>query len=110
MSNLLDREAMMEHFGGDSDLIKTVAEQFLSSYEEMLSNIEVAIKSGVAKDLEHSGHTLKGASSYFYCESVVELAKKLEYMGREGNIEGSQGIFEELKENTIKLAQELKQF
>jgi two-component system sensor histidine kinase/response regulator len=75
-----------ELFGGDLEFLAEIITLFLETCPELLSEIEDAISREDATGLCRSAHTLKGAVANFGAKAVVEQARALEMMGRNGNL------------------------
>ena len=63
-----------------------------------VARIEAAISNGDANELQHAGHSLKGASGQFGAMVLNDLAKKMELFGKDGDIEKAKEILEDLKQ------------
>ena len=72
---------------GDEDLLREMAEIFLSQAPELAANIETARRNGDAEDLRRAAHTLKGSASVISALPVVQAALRLENLGRGGLLE-----------------------
>lgn len=98
-----DRSAFLRNFKGMEDLARDTVLRLVRSTPKMLSEIEEAISSGNARELEMAAHNIKGAVSHFYAEPSKLLAWQLEQMGQGNRIEGSQQIFSDLKNELRRL-------
>ncbi len=68
-----------------------------TSAKENVERIEKAIVNNDSKELEHAAHSLKGASGQFGAMVLSELAKQLEQLAKEDNIDKAKHIFPKLK-------------
>ncbi len=103
-------ETALGFVGGDEGLFRELVELFLSRNDTLLAGIEKSINAGDAKALRDSGHAFKGAVSHFAAEPVRKLALQLEKMGKNGEMDGSQDVYEKLCEAASQLLQELREY
>jgi two-component system, sensor histidine kinase and response regulator len=82
MSPVLDRELALSRVGGDAELLKEIAELFLTEYPKILRELHAAVAHSDARKLERTAHGLKGSVSNFGAGLAVEAARRLEAMGR----------------------------
>lgn len=75
---MIDREALLDHFEYDLELIKVLLSQFKERYIQALSEIKEAIENKDFDALKFSSHSLKGALSNFFCESLRNCALGIE--------------------------------
>ncbi len=75
---------------GDAELLAEMAEVFLSEVYGLLGRLRCCVADGDAAGLGQAAHQLKGAASNFYAERTVEAALRLEQMGRQNELGGSQ--------------------
>jgi len=78
----LDLNLALSRAGGDEELLRELAALFLDDYPNTLEQLRTAIASGVAIDIEHHAHSLKGSASNFGAPEVVAAALSLEQQGR----------------------------
>lgn len=60
---------------------------FLDKLPEKIESIHKAVKQKNYKKMEEAAHLLKGNSSCFFAEKMVEICRKIEYNGRAHNID-----------------------
>ena len=96
---------------GDAELLAEMAEIFLSEAHGLLERVQRCVADGDGTGLGQAAHQLKGAASNFYAERAVEAALRLEHMGRQNELGGSQQAlatlvaeFERLRPELEKLA------
>jgi len=80
---VLDAGELWERLDNDVELFKQVREIFLSTNPELLEKIRAAVEQADAEALVDPAHELKGMVGNLSATAVFELAKKLEFMGRE---------------------------
>lgn len=85
----VDREAALERLGGDLELLSEAIESFIQTAPEMLERIRAAIASGDSKSLSLFAHSMKGVAATLEAHKLVAEARRLEVLGREGDIAGA---------------------
>ena len=79
----------LERTGGDGDLLRDAARDYLDSYEELLETIVLAAEKKDPDSLRQNAHSLKGAIRNFGARGAQAAAFRLEMMGRLSEFEGS---------------------
>jgi HPt (histidine-containing phosphotransfer) domain-containing protein len=79
---VLDMEEVLERIGGDTKLLRDIAELFLEKIPGLLLRVKEAAIRSDPKALERNAHTIKGSASNLAAKAVCEAALKLEEMGR----------------------------
>lgn len=103
----VDLDVLLNHFGGDMNILEEVIRSYLATLPRYLSEIEVAIKNKNARNLQIAAHTLKGNISNFFLDHITKQCAELEDMGRRNNFSKAESAFSEAKENIEKLSDEL---
>lgn len=106
--SIFNKNVLLENFAGDEEILKDLIEEFLKKSDTLLANVDNAIKTNNAKDLNLHAHTLKGVVSNFYCEEIRLLAYELEKIGAENRLEVANIAFDKLKIIMPTLHSELK--
>jgi two-component system sensor histidine kinase/response regulator len=88
---------------GDAALLAEVAGIFVEDCPGVMAEIATAMQEGDARALARAAHGLKGAAGNFGASSTVELAARLEAMGRGGDLAGGGGILTALEEEIQRL-------
>ena len=96
LRDAINVDAALLHVDGDEVLLSDLAKLFCDESPRMLSAIQNAITQKSAVDLERAAHSLKGSVANFAAQQAVELALKLERLGRAGEIDNAQRTFEAL--------------
>ncbi len=78
----IDREVLLDRVGGDEELLQEITKIFLEEYPGLISEIQLAVMSGNASQLEHAAHSLKGCVANFGAQAATEAAYELESIGR----------------------------
>lgn len=82
MDTVIDRAALLAMVEGDMELVKELAELFLSDYPHRLAELREAITAGDATALARGAHTLKGAVSNLAAHAASAAALCLERLAR----------------------------
>lgn len=109
-TNIFDKDQLLENLDHDMDLIKDLVEIYISTIEERLKEIDISIKTSDYEALRVSAHTLKGSSSNFFANNVVEISAKLEALGKNKTLENTNEIFNQLKNEVELLSKSLQDF
>lgn len=83
---IIDLTEALAHIGGDEELLMELATLFLGEYPHVLENLRTAVTNGNAEDIMYHAHALRGAMSNFVTHETENAARRLESIGREGNI------------------------
>ncbi len=81
-----NREMALDRVGGDEELLREVAQLYFDEYPAIVEQIQTAVRSGSAQDLQRSAHTLKGSLGTLGAEQAAAHALRLEMMGRLQNM------------------------
>jgi PAS domain S-box-containing protein len=99
----LDRARVLARLGGDEELLKELVGLFLADCPRLLADIDDALARGDAAKLRLTAHALKGAAGHFGAAATVDVAKRLETLGRNGNLAGAPETAAALKEELERL-------
>lgn len=95
---LIDRAAVLDRVGGDTDLLRDITAIFLSEYPALVHEIREAVMASDAKRLERAAHSLKGSVSNFGAQAATQAAYQLEVIGRRGELQEAGMALKELLE------------
>ena len=98
-----DAAALMQHVGGDQELLREIIEIFLTTAPQMLADARGAVISGDSLKVEQAAHALRGAASNFFSASVDQAAMVLEAMGRTRDLAEARSAFGGLATEVDKL-------
>jgi HPt (histidine-containing phosphotransfer) domain-containing protein len=94
-----DAAALLKRVEGDAELLREIVELFAADSPRLLGELRQASADGNAEILKRAAHTLKGAASNFGALAVVDAARVLETMGREGNLADAPVVCGRLEES-----------
>jgi len=109
-AEVLDWATMLNCVDGDLELLHKLVEVFWEDCPRMLSDIRKALDARSSKALLSAAHALKGSLSYFGANSALQAALRLEILGRQGTLEGTENAFSELEEGLSRLKPALVEF
>jgi signal transduction histidine kinase/CheY-like chemotaxis protein len=86
---IIDWAAALRRTGGDTELLRELVQMFLQECPGLLTEIHAAIAAHDSPKLRRVSHTLKGAVGTFAAQPAYEAAQRLERMGQQGDLNGS---------------------
>ena len=108
MSELIKTSELLDRVENDLELLGEMVAIFEDERASYLENLEKAIESGNAEDLDMAAHTIKGVLANLSAAQTAEIAKSLEELGKTGSTDGAQEMYEKLKQE-IELVSEALQ-
>ena len=87
---------------------KTLIDTFIADSSSKLNELADAVAANDADALRKVAHSLKGSSSNICAGELSELARQLEFMGREGSTEGAAAILQRVRGEFTTVASILK--
>ncbi|MAT68559.1 MAG: hybrid sensor histidine kinase/response regulator [Planctomycetaceae bacterium] len=103
-----DAEQALENVGGSEDLLAEMVELFAEECPKQMADIEAAYATGDADQVMRAAHTLKSSAALLGAGPAASAAKKIEYMGRQGQLNDYPGAWDELKDRVEQLLQHLR--
>jgi HPt (histidine-containing phosphotransfer) domain-containing protein len=94
----LDKQSALAAVDGDPDLLRDVAEAFLTEAPQLLAQAEAAFATKDAAALKAAAHTLKGAVSSFGAHPAVELALAAERAAKAEDLAAAEVPLRELRD------------
>lgn len=82
----MDAESLLARVDGDWALLKEIVGLFLVEYPRRLDEVRAALARRDASGLAVAAHGLKGTLSYFGAGAAIDAVRRLERMGREGDL------------------------
>jgi signal transduction histidine kinase/CheY-like chemotaxis protein len=92
----IDRDALMERLGGDTQLLIDVVRVFLDDCPLRLAAIKAAVDSRNPELIRTTAHALKGAAANLSAQGLFEAAAMLERLGVEGRLEPADAAWRQL--------------
>jgi two-component system sensor histidine kinase/response regulator len=104
----VDRDTLLAGFGGRMDLLKHVVDVFLEDAPAIVARLKQALQDNNAVDVATAAHALKGSVGLFSQGDAYECARRLEQLGKSGDLTGGEAVHEELSASVSKLTTELR--
>jgi len=108
-TTLFDRATMLERLGGDVELMSEIVTLFVEECPNMIASVRDSISEQDANLVQRSAHTLKGALLNIAADPVAETARRLEFLGRSGELTESAEVLASLESELDRLVQELSE-
>ena len=90
-----------------SDFINELIDAFLEDAPNMIQNMDTALEKKDVEAFRRNAHSLKSNANTFGATQLAALAKELEFMAKENNLEIGNRL-ETLRDMFAKVADELK--
>jgi two-component system, sensor histidine kinase and response regulator len=107
---MFDRTRALERTGGDTDLLRELAEVFLEQSPRWLAEISQAVTDGDARRLQRAAHSLKGGVDSFGARLAYDAALEIEKMARANELGGAAEMHFALRVQVERLVTELSAF
>lgn len=91
-----------EEYGFDDDTVVDILKDFFNNAIKQVKDLEMAISSNDFFQIDQIAHSIKGAAGNLRIDSIYELAKTLEFIGKEENPENMESVYYELKQEIEK--------
>ena len=104
----IDRDVLLEGFGGRADLLKHVVEVFLEDAPATLARLKQAIQAGNGTEVAAIAHSLKGSVGLFSQGQAFEGIRRLEQVGKSGDLSQAETTRAEVEESVARLTTELR--
>ncbi|QEG39925.1 response regulator [Roseimaritima ulvae] len=96
--------------GAGDDVLAALAGALLQECPQRIEEIERGLATQDAVLTTRAAHSLKSAASHFAAKAVMDLARRMEMLGRESNLAAIEELFDELKQHASELTTALQQF
>ncbi len=107
---MINKELFVENFSFfDKEVVLEIMDIFINEYPERIKTLELNIKNKDSKSINFNAHSLKGVIANFVDEETRELAKELEFKGKDANFDGIDELFQKVKLNGEILINDLKE-
>jgi HPt (histidine-containing phosphotransfer) domain-containing protein len=92
----LDIELLDENAEIGMDGLRELLDMYLVQADELMNDLQTAIASGSAKDVDHLAHKLAGSSAVCGVKVMETPLRDLEKKGRSGNLEGADELLNQI--------------
>lgn len=82
----LDERGLLERVDGNRELLREVVELFLDSYPRQREELRAAVERADAAEIARVAHAIKGSVGFFAVGPAIDLARRLETMGRRAEL------------------------
>lgn len=107
---MIDKEQFKENFQPfDKEIVLEIIDIFIQEFPERMDEIEKNVNENDFDSLRFNAHSLKGVVANFIAPEPKNLAKELEDRGKEKVSEGNIQMFQDMKDKTGQLVEELKE-
>lgn len=88
MTEIFDKKALLDELEGDIEFLEETIEMLDEDSVELLDQVKTAAAANDAPALVKPAHALKGMIGNFCASRAETAARDVEFMGREGSLEG----------------------
>lgn len=106
--NVIDHGVLLAGVGGDHRFLQKLARLFMADCPGRLAAIKSAVQRRDADGLFTAAHLLKGSVGNFAAKEVFEAARRLEIMGRDGDLHAAREACDALEDELSHLTKELR--
>jgi len=107
---VLDREIALDQLDGDTETLAMLLDLFSTDAPTTMDMIRSAVGANNPAALRSTAHKIKGSLSVLGAPAAMQVALKLETMGRTGNMQDAPATFAALERELARLYPELTQF
>jgi PAS domain S-box-containing protein len=108
VADAMDASALLANFGGRADLLKQVIDVFLEDTPALLSRIKDAVRTGNSGEVASAAHALKGSIGLFSQGPAYDEARRVEHIGRSGDLADAEAASAQLDASIAVLISELR--
>ncbi len=107
---IFDRDAALNRVDGDQELYSELVDMFFEEYPRMLSEIKEARKTGEAKKIQESAHSMKSALGNLGAMKAFAIAQVIEVNGAKNRLEMIDANVKTLEDEIAKYQGAIKSF
>jgi CheY-like chemotaxis protein len=101
--DILDWQAAVDQMQGREDMLKELAETFVTECESLMTEVSEALSAQDLTRLRRAAHTMKGSANIFCAAAAAEAARKIELMARDRELENVDEAWAELQSEVARL-------
>ena len=102
------RESLEKLTGGDKEFMAEIIDTFLEDAPDLVANMRKGVDEGDAAGLRLAAHSLKSNSADFGAETLRELCKEAEFLGKSGELDGADNLVVQAMSEFASVEQALK--
>jgi HPt (histidine-containing phosphotransfer) domain-containing protein len=106
---VLDLDELIERTGGEREFAVELLGDFLETLPGDIAEIKEILDRGNLEEIVQKAHAIKGAAASLSAEMFSDIAKRIEYAGRDLDLEAARGNFDLLVEEGEKLKAAISQ-
>lgn len=107
---MIDKNKFKENFKPfDKEIVLEIIDIFLDEYDKRMEQLSKDINENDLESLRFNAHSFKGVVANFLAEEPKNISKQLEENAKQGINAGNLELFEQLKEKTDEMIEELKE-
>jgi HPt (histidine-containing phosphotransfer) domain-containing protein len=106
---VVDVNRLLADFGGNGGLVRDVVDVFLTDAPVILERVRRAARDRSAEDLASAAHALKGSAGLFSRGAAYESARRLEQVGRSGDLSTVDASCADVEADVSRLMTELRE-
>jgi HPt (histidine-containing phosphotransfer) domain-containing protein len=99
----IDVNEALRRVPGGMESVRELARLMLVECPKLVAEIHDGTATGNVEKLQRGAHTLRGSADVFCAKSVVGVARRLENLGRSGDVQGALELLEELDRETDRM-------
>ncbi|PNU20002.1 hypothetical protein C2E25_09440 [Geothermobacter hydrogeniphilus] len=97
VDNRSEKQKRLDLFRGNQEMLNRVTDIFLRDTEEKVVSIKRASEAGDCKAIAGFAHAIRGSAGNLSCQSLAEIARRLEERSRAGDFDSIPGIRNDLE-------------
>jgi CheY-like chemotaxis protein len=106
----VDRCALLDRLGGNSQLLSELVQIYLSESPSLLAAAQLALREKNGQNLARLAHTIKGSAGNFIARATLETAERLEAFAEEGDFSRAQEAMKALDREMERLGRALQEW
>ena len=105
---IIDKEKFQDNFKYfDKEIVLEIITMFINEFPDRMAAIRQDIDNSDMDKLQFNAHSLKGVVANFVAEETQELAKIMEFKGKENDTSGLEELYQQLYDSSAQLVKEL---
>ncbi|MDK9717667.1 MAG: PAS domain-containing protein [Trichlorobacter sp.] len=101
-------EDLLQRLDDDRDLAQTTINIFLDEVDSAVAELHAAVVRADSVSVCMQAHGLKGAALNCGAQKTAAVAHRLEYLAKDGSLEGAEQMIDELRREVVRYQQEIQ--
>ena len=102
-ADVIDLELARRQIPGGEQGVREMAQLLFDQCPTMILEIQAALMDRDEKRVQRAAHSLKGSADIFGARHVVDAARRIEWAGKQGDVDGAAETMPELREQVSQL-------